>query len=82
LDDFAADVEAAWKALRWRWLENGAHWFDPGTLQPLGWNGYRQVLESPLSIAIRNSSQEVAETQRSTVRTFDLVLPGRMQYAA
>jgi hypothetical protein len=35
-----------------------------------------------LSIAIRNSSQEVAETQRSTVRTFDLVLPGRMQYAA
>lgn len=52
-DDFGFtpdEVELARRELRWRWLENGAAWFDPGTTQPPGWNGYDQVLDSPFSI--------------------------------
>lgn len=79
VDDFALapeEVLLAQRQLRWRWLQSGAAWFDPGTPQPAGWSAYKQVLGSPLSI--RTSSRDVAGTNHSVVKTYVTRRPARV----
>jgi hypothetical protein len=66
IDDFALspeDTSLLHRQLRWQWVDNGAHWFDPGTPQPDGWNGIDQILRHPF--AIRHTSHTVQPFQMS-----------------
>lgn len=39
-------TDLIYRELRYRWLENGAPWFDAGVPPPSGWNGYEQVRQN------------------------------------
>jgi hypothetical protein len=34
--------------LRQRWRDNGAHWYSQVNPEPVGWNGYKQLLDAGL----------------------------------
>lgn len=55
------------RELRYRWLENGARWFDTGAPPPPGWNGYKQVWDRP-SLWLRIDVSMSVSASRATVR--------------
>ncbi len=71
VDDFAFSpkgVDLIRRELRWRWLANGAPWFDSGTPQPPGWDGYKQVLDSPFLV------ERVVSTSAATRQSINTAL--------
>ena len=68
-DDYAPqgrDQDLIYRELRYRWLENGARWFDTGAPPPSDWNGYEQVWEKS-ALWLRTNVSTAALDVRKTV---------------
>jgi len=84
VDDYSpSDIspDVIHRELRWQWLERGAPWFDPGTLEPDEWSGFEQIWKSPYWL--RNAVSTAAPTERKTVAPSGFVVDARvLVYAA